>query len=354
MWPYWMLFSLAAFGAVTTVNRQAPTTRRVSVGPWVVAYLVLVLLIGLRYRVGGDWESYLYHLDDLQGASLQEAVGFGDPAYQLISWLFADWSAGIYLVNTICAVIFCYGLMTFCRSLPRPWLALAAAIPYLVIVVAMGYTRQSVALGCWMVGLVALQRGSWMKFTAWVLLGALFHKSAVILLPLPIILARRHRVLTAMAVLGIFALSYLALLQESMDDFYAGYIEAEYQSEGAYVRLLMCVVPAVILLLTWKRLRISPPEVRLWRWLATMALILLGVLFVSPSSTAVDRVALYLLPLQLFVFSHLPNLLRGGSRLAVVAAVLLYYSVVQFVWLNYASHAIVWLPYRIYLGDALA
>jgi hypothetical protein len=325
--------------------------RLTSILPWAATFFGLVTVIGLRYRVGGDWYSYLYSLEDLRGASLQEAVSLGDPAYQFLCWLFADFTHGIYLVNTACALIFCYGLMTFCRSLPRPWLALAAAVPYLVIVVAMGYTRQSVALGCWMVGLVALQRGSWIKFVGWVLLGAMFHKSAVILLPLPVVLARKHRIFAALAILAVFALSYVALLQDSIDDLYTGYVDAEYQSEGAYVRVLMCVIPAFVLLLTWRRLRLTPSEVRLWRWLSIVTVLLLGVLLVSPSSTAVDRVALYLLPLQIFVFSHLPNLMRSDSRLPMVAMVLAYYSAVQFVWLNFASHAVVWLPYRIYFGQ---
>ncbi len=39
------------------------------------------------------------------------------------------------------------GLVQFCRKQPLPWLALAVAAPFIIIVVGMGYTRQSVALG---------------------------------------------------------------------------------------------------------------------------------------------------------------------------------------------------------------
>lgn len=351
MLPYWLLFSVTALVALAAANGRFRAGRVDFPVFWGFTYLVLVGMVGFRYRVGGDWHSYLHNLDLLRGATLLESLSYGDPAYQAVSWLFADFEAGIYLVNAACAAIFCYGLMKFCQALPRPWLALAAAVPYMIIVVAMGYTRQSVALGCWMVGLVALQRGSWIRFLGWVLLGAMFHKSAVILLPLPIILARHHRLLSTAGVLAAVALGYFSLLQDSIDELYAGYVEAAYQSEGALVRLLMSVVPAVILLLVRKRLRLAAPEMTIWRWLSLIAIGLFAALYISPSSTAVDRVALYLLPLQLFVFSYLPSVMAPRSKLPVVAAVLAYYAMVQFVWLNYAYHAIAWLPYRIYLGD---
>ena len=92
------------------------------------------------------------------------------------------------------------------------------------------------------------------------------------------------------------------------------------------------------------------PQQRLWFWFALAALGLLAWLTVSPSSTAVDRVGLYLLPLQLVVFAYLPEALgrgRGNTR-SWVLAVIAYYATVEFVWLNYATHAFAWLPYRWY------
>ena len=66
-----------------------------------------------------------------------------------------------------------------------------------------------------------------------------------------------------------------------------------------------------------------------------------------------DRVALYMLPLQLVVFSHFPDLLgrKPGNQSLLVIAVIGYYALVYFVWLNYATHAHAWLPYRNYLFE---
>ena len=74
------------------------------------------------------------------------------------------------------------------------------------------------------------------------------------------------------------------------------------------------------------------------------------LLFISPSSTAVDRLALYFIPLQLFVFSRLPQVL--GNEIHTqgiwVLVVLIYSFIVQFIWLFYAQHREFWIPYQFY------
>jgi hypothetical protein len=77
-------------------------------------------------------------------------------------------------------------------------------------------------------------------------------------------------------------------------------------------------------------------------------------LFTTNSSTAVDRVALYMLPLQLVVFAHLPDTLarsRGPGWLGWVMAIVGYYFIVQFTWLTFGIHAPLWIPYRFFPLD---
>ena len=86
-------------------------------------------------------------------------------------------------------------------------------------------------------------------------------------------------------------------------------------------------------------------------WLRPIWLALVGLAVMS-SSTAVDRIALYMLPLQLVIFAHLPDVVSGDRESDVsvpLLGVLAYYGLVAFVWLNFAEHAFAWLPYRFYL-----
>jgi len=272
-------------------------------------------MIGLRHEVGADWPAYLDRIDRVTDVPLQEALSEGDPAYSLLNWLAAETGLGIYFVNTVCAVLFAWGLVVFCRAQPRPWLALAVAVPYLVTVVAMGYTRQGVAIGLAMLGLVALSERKTLRFVVFVALAAVFHKSAVILMPLAILAGTKHRIWTAFWVGLSSLLFYVLLLQESVEALKINYLEAEYQSQGAAIRVAMNAIPAVLFL--WFRRRFVMPQAErtFWTWMSLLALGFVVLLAVSPSSTAVDRVALYWIPLQLFVLSRLPNAIAKPNGL---------------------------------------
>ena len=333
--------------AVSAVTGLTPIKMH---GAWVVVIITSTLLIGYRFQVGGDWGNYIRILNDIRGLNWSDVFARGDPGYRLLNWFSLRMGWGIFGVNLIGGAIFSIGLAVFCLSLRRSWLALAVAVPYLVIVVGMGYSRQGIALGLAMLGLVALGRKSLPQYLFCVVLGATFHKSAVLLLPIAALAASRNRWLTAVWV-GVVTLgAYFLLLETDVEVLYQNYVEAEIQSQGALIRLVMNALPATILLLWHKRFPFNESDARIWLWFAIISIVLFGIFMITPASTAVDRIGLYMLPLQLAVFSHLPNALGRNRRdhEFLTAAVLTYYAAVQFVWLNYATHAHAWLPYRFY------
>ncbi len=349
---YWLMFLLPAgyaLGARTRASEYAygRQLQRFNVA-WAAVGLCLTLLIGYRFEVGGDWGTYLRHLSAARYDTVSTAIEKGDPAYRLLNLLAVNLGWGIAGVNLVSAFLFAAGLVVFCRSLPRPWLALAVAMPYLVTVVAMGYTRQSVALGLAMLGLVALARRENRWFIFWLLCAATFHKSAVLLLPIAALAATRNKYWTAMWV-GVVSLgAYYIFLDPSVDVLYANYVEAQYQSEGAIVRAAMNLVPACLYLAFSRRFYMPPAEANLWRWFSIISIVLFLIAIATPATTAVDRIALYMLPLQLVIFSYLPDALgtRGGRNTGFTVLVLVYYVSVLFVWLNFATHARYWVPYR--------
>jgi hypothetical protein len=77
----------------------------------------------------------------------------------------------------------------------------------------------------------------------------------------------------------------------------------------------------------------------------------LAMLAVTSASTAIDRLALYLIPLQIVILSRLPAYFAksNAEKIGLTALVVAYSAVIQFVWLNYAQHADYWLPYNNYI-----
>lgn len=350
MIPYWILLLLPLCACL--YGRSLPLRSWLAFA----VFIALTLFIGLRHEVGGDWFNYIPYLTRAQGLSLAEAIEVGDPGYNALNWFFASHAWGIYGVNLISAAIFSSGLIWFCRAQPRPWLALCIAIPYLVIVVSMGYSRQGVAIGFIMPGLLALERGRLRLFLASMAAAATFHSTALVMLAfiVPAVpgrsIAKRAIRLSILLIVG--SVLVHTFLVARIDQLVGGYIENEYQSDGAAIRVAMNLLPAIILLSWPSRFGFNFQQLRLWRALSFTALgCALALILLPGNSTAVDRVSLYVIPLQLVVGSRLP-----GSRLFALTTPQLTYAVlsfclaVQFTWLNFANHASGWLPYSSIIG----
>jgi hypothetical protein len=346
MWPYWLMLLVPAWG-VLVPGRLPKSQAKVM---WFLVGCLFALLMGLRHEVGGDWYTYARHYEWLQYQPFDVVLTErGDPGYYGLGWMLAQLGADVHALNLACAILLAWGTVAFARRQPSMWLALFAAVPYLLIVVGMGYTRQSAAIGCSMLGLIALGDGRRRKFVLWILVAAAFHKTAVVLLPIAALSATRNRTWNYVWIGMVAAVGVWLFLYDTSDTLYRNYVESDYrfESQGAGIRVAMDVVPALLFLMYQRRLSRNEDERKLWWWLAMVTLVCVPLLLVSP--TAVDRMALYLIPIQLFVFGRLPVLAKTvRGRTNIVLAAVAYYVVVQFVWLNYAQTAFAWLPYRIF------
>ncbi len=344
MIPYllsWALLALNAWGGA----------RRWGQGTFVALSVFLSLLIGLRDRVGGDWMNYLPAVEREAGEPFAEIFRQDEAGYVLLNWIGANWGGGVFLVNIVCALIFTLSLLQFCRAQPRPWLALTLAFPYLVIVVAMGYTRQSVAIGLECLALLALERDRLLWFLGWTALAATFHKTALVLMLLPASTLKSNLRFGQLIRLGLLGISgyalFNSLLAPKLEYYQYGYLDAVYESQGALIRVLLCLLPAVAFLLARRRFGLPPQSLRIWTVLSLAAVLATIGLATISSSTAVDRLALYLIPLQLFVGSRLPDTRLLGISPASWNQILIGLSLaVLLVWLLFAGHSFAWLPYR--------
>lgn len=351
MWPYWLLFIIIALISLAHAKPQKPGAAGLNEKlAWSFFFAFLALLIGFRHEVGGDWQAYEYHVENMRGEAFGAVWQGGDPLYALLNWIGANIGGGVYFVNVVSACLFCWGLIAFCRIQPRPWLALLVASPYLITVVAMGYTRQGVAIGLSMLAISSLEKGKFARFVFWVAMATLFHKSALVLLPFALFVGQKTKIRTIIGVMISAAVLFVLFLQEHLDGLIQNYIEAQYESSGAKVRIAMNALPAGIFLLFYKRFDFDAGVKRFWFWLAWSALAFVPVLILIPSSTAIDRIALYWIPLQLVIWSRLPEafgVMRSGNPVFVFF-VIFFCAAVLFVWLHFADNSYAWVPYQFY------
>lgn len=345
MWAYLILF---IFPAVAALGGRLSDRSRQWLLPLAIYSLIFVLLVGLRDEVGGDWANYVLAVDDAQYVSFWDHVTGGwDPGYEALNWISAQLGMGVYLVNVACAIMFLVGLVHFASARASPWLAITVAIPYLTVVVVMGYSRQGVAIGFILLALVALERGHIFRFLAWIAVAALFHKTAVVLAPIAMFSASKERwkqifwtsCFTAVAV-GVF-------LVERLEGLYDTYSVGGYESGGVVFRVAANAIPAVIFLIWRRRFKLTREGLGTWTFLSITSLLFIPLLASPLSTTILDRMALYWIPLQLLVFSELPAAMSHTRNASAIRIAIVGYSLFLLLgWLTFAQHAEYWRTYE--------
>lgn len=347
MLVYWSMFAFPALFALVTGPR---TNLRNTLNTFALVFVAILfaILIGLRYEIGGDWFTYEMIVAYTGYEDFLDAVLSGDPGFSFVAWVMSRLGFEVWGPNFVCGAILVAGLIHFCRRQDDMWMALTASVPYLIIVVGMGYVRQAAAIGLILYALTNFERGAFGRSVGWILAASLFHASAVCVAPLFALAVVRKRIWLIVPIGLATIILFAVLLSSRIDTFYEGYVVAEYDSSGALVRLMMNAVPALLFLRFRKNFPGSDWSRALWFLFSIFSLILVVAVSLTSSSTIIDRIGLYFIPIQLYVFGNVMVSLRMTERgrfLMTVIAVT-YYTLILFVWLNYATHAERWVPYR--------
>ncbi len=353
MVPYFLIFVLAAGSAI--IAPRGAARKRGGLVAFTLFGALLALMIGFRWQVGGDWGWDIHRMFFYADRGVTDYVNGMDPGYGLLLWL--GWNSGfnIWFTHLVGGGIFAYGLARFCLNEVHPWLAMTVAIPYLVIVVAMGYDRQAVAIGFVMLAMVATQERSAPRFFRNSVLAASMHVTSLTLMPVFVFGSRINKFWAIALGAPIFIVGYIYFLQQKAEVSFTGYIGTGYSSSGAAIRVAMNALPAIVYFGFRSRFALNDDERRFIDVLALIALLFVGLLIASPSSTAVDRMALYIIPIQLFVLGRVPLAFARTTKdySALTIGVVTYSAGVMLVWLNFADNANCWVPYSLIDPGAL-
>lgn len=341
MLTYWLIYLFPATMALS-INPK----KQFKLIPWILIGFILITIIGFRNEVGCDWFSYVEHYQEVEGIPLSQAFSsIKDPAHAFVNWWMAQWDFGIYGVNFIYAIIFTIGLITFVRIFTYPWLAMSVAVPYMVVMVSMGYSRQGVALGLFMLAITYVEKGKFKSYVFWVFMAATFHKSAILLLPFGLFLAKKGIWLRIIIMIPVIYGGWELILAKKEEHLWYEYVTLQMHSSGAYIRVFMNFVPALLLLTYRKEWKNSYKDYPFWFWIAIASIG--SLLLVKLATTAVDRVSLYFIPLQLAVYARLPFLAKKQMPPNITKILIIIgYTLVLFVWLFFAKHSGCWIPYR--------
>lgn len=346
MFVYFAMFTMAA-ASVAMYGYGSFYRQRIFL---IVLSFFYIFFVGMRFQVGCDWNAYMNHFET--ALSINNEWGSwmsisSDIGYSLLNLLVASFSNKLLWVNVICASIAISGLYRFSKLQPSPLIVYLVAVPYIIIVFFQGYTRQSVAFGLELWGLAALIQGKNFKFIFYIFLAATFHKTAIVLAPLAALVSTKNKWWTYFWVLLMSALVYFLVLFENQASLVENYINQTMTSDGAGIRVALNVVPSILFLIFKNRFIFkTESEKKLWVWISIISLTCIPLLFLS--TTVADRFALYLMPIQLFVFATLPFIFPKFKQVLIVCIASLYASIL-FVWLFFSTHSVCWVPYNIWI-----
>lgn len=304
--------------------------------------LFLIIFIGLRFEIGGDWEAYLDWQKNTEGYSIYQSLVLPSPVYSFINIL-SENLGGIYFVNLCCAATCVLGLHIFSLTSDHPKFVFVSLIPFIIFLFSMGFVRQSLALSF---VLMVYNRNSFI-FILGASLAIFSHASSIIILPIYYLLRRdisRRRVLLSVVLMAIF----LVVFYEQFFLYFKYYVEMqEYSSRGALYRLS----PFLIILIFFVLRHLYIGSSNSTHFAEAIIFIFLPMLFlflvaIGGLSTSADRMLYYVLPLVALYIANSNTLFNLHVIIKARSVFLVSSYALFFLWMLLSDHVKYWVPYK--------
>lgn len=336
-----MIVYLTVFTFMAVLGLSIPDRRNLATMLGIA--LFLWWFMGTRYLVGCDFTGYyIRYVNTLPGIHWSEIIGADESGFGLMMAVLKSIGAHYMWVNVCASALMVVGYFIFARANASPVMIIALLFPVVIVQLGMSGIRQGIATSALMLASVSFMRGHRILTGLIILLGAQFHSSAYVFLPIAFLAGRRIDVPRIAA--GVLLLSPLAiyLLSDRLDVYADRYVDQAYgeiTSKGALIRYALIMLPQVFFLAYYRQVRDAYPQV--YGLLKLFAIICFCLLPVAAfSSIALHRINFYVMPFSILTFVYLSlTIAPRGQRLLVRAMPALAYGMYQLFWFMTSSHA---------------
>lgn len=343
MVPY---FSILLIPALFSIFNQ----RRVPAALYFGTFVVFVLFVGLRYKVGMDWSNYVFIHQAIVYKDLSEIFLQGEPASNILFWISTTLTDSTLLTNIVAAVITLYGIFSFAGRMRYPWIAIVSATPYLIVVFSMSGIRQAMAVGVMMWLFSRWRETSSLRRIVVVFVASLFHTSALInfiavVFSARISLTRRIAITALLVLIGAISPLSTSLYSANIDFYQEHYLTGETSiiSPGALLHVALVWIPAATFLVLRKRLAPYIFDQKLMLLGAWMSIFLVAVYFLS--STVASRVTLYLYFVPMMFYPAFVESVARKQKQSVTLLIVIVHFGLLALWLFFANNSIGHIPY---------
>ncbi len=317
----------------------------------ITLFIVLLTFIGFRYEVGGDWNTYLKWFHTIESGIMPlnfSSILYSDSGYNVVNWISSKMGWGIFGVNTICAFLFLIGVFYFLdyisdRNKSDCFLGMSVLYPYMIVVVGMGYTRQSVALGLGMLALTLKLKNRSKSSFLLALISIFFHKTGIMNF-LWIVLAERRRKVRRfyIVITVIIGLTISGVLYK----YFIHYILNRTVSHGGMFRALILSLFSLGYIVfdhfNWFDEYIDNI---FWKEISYISLLVSAMAFLN--LTVGDRLLLYFYVIMPVFTIRFKGKLKLYSKPILSFSTFGIFLLVMTIWILFSIHSKEWIPYRI-------
>lgn len=167
--------------ATSRYIKQRKQSEQPSILFLLLSMLSLVLVYGLRYRVGTD---YMYYYESFERVVQGTGSYFNEPLYNLLQYMVSFISSNYILFSTICGFLLCIPFYVVILKVSKnPTFSILLFVITNTYFIAMNGVRQGLAMAFLMVSIYYLIKNQEKYFYVYVMVAAMFHVSALIFLP---------------------------------------------------------------------------------------------------------------------------------------------------------------------------
>lgn len=320
----------------------------------------LTIFVGFRYEIGVDWNTYLTFYDTLKLYSFEDAIFYTDPIFGALNY----WGNKLgfkdtLFVNLSCSIILFYFFYKFSKNFKYKYVPILVSYTYFIVVVSMNYVRQSVAVSISLLAIYYALQGKKYKFIFLIMLAALFHKSAVVLLVFfPLCFLSKLElskfisfIYVIISIIFITVVLYLSGLQGG--NIYTD-SDSGVSSSGTLFRLGSHLIPIILYLNNRYKFKYYLNNNIIM--LDYFVILIFYCIFLSFFySTLADRFNLYLFFFDVYIYSFLCDKINLKNRISLLLVIFVFSSFNFFVWFNFGTYASKgWIPYQNYIINFLS
>ncbi len=289
--------------------------------------LVLILVSGLRYKVGVDYGGYMTSYSYRAHYFFNDLLAFQEPGLGFIAWV-SRFIYDDYVTMFLNAAILTVGLNVITIRKYTKWFAVSILL-YIFIGAWHGSfnaVRQYLAAAVIFAGHRYILDKKFIKYCLVILLACAFHKTALIMLPVYFLGARKLNFVTLLLVAGL-----TVLMRFSYDFFFDIMSEIKgkdqtkygYMQQSVHIARVLVAVSALFLpFLSYKGFLKNNEN----RFYFNMLMINAGLMVAASGSAYLARIAIYT---DIFATIAFPLFLKGmpkGIRTLMTSIILILYA----------------------------